>query len=568
MRFHRTHPRPGTAAHAGVRRRGEQGQMVPLVALFFVVLIGSMAIATDLSVSTHYKRNLQNVTDAAALGGAKLLPISPGAADEQAATAAALGLVHNSFPWTPAGVSWSGTAWSSTLGGCSGGQCSVTVCAGGMTSASPPCTVNVSAPSGTQFVLTVNAPPLTASVASYNSPSDLHYRDRIEVVMHQKSGAFFTGIFGSSLDQDGAQSVAYHFAANQPFPFALFSSTVIGDGNSPEVIDGNVYAARYLAPQGNGHAAICAAPYVDSAGFSHQGYIVLGAPQGPDAGYANDGQSSNPKVPPGADPISTGIGNCASIGAGYVGMTASPGSTAGCQGAYPGNNGGANIVWDWTDQACEANPAITPPTVATPPNIPVYGGGQTFCGTGGLSGNVYQPGDYKCPSGTSLTIDHQMAPGIYEIESVSNSGCDVVMNGSTPTTLSSSSTNGVTFYLKGGAGICANPPSGTTINQTPYYAGTKLAGDGRYAVLSDNVGNPTITMNTAGGGSASGIWSVTGVIWLPTGTVNISNKDALQDSGQIIVNTWNDTSGYHENPSVSYNGDYAPAQPETLQLVG
>jgi hypothetical protein len=57
---------------------------------------------------------------------------------------------------------------------------------------------------------------------------DPEYLDRIEVVMHQKSGAFFTGLFGSSLDQDGAQSVAYHFAANQPFPFALFSSTMIG----------------------------------------------------------------------------------------------------------------------------------------------------------------------------------------------------------------------------------------------------------------------------------------------------------------------------------------------------
>jgi hypothetical protein len=556
MRFHRTHPKPVTERRSGVRHRGEQGQMVPLVALFFVVLIGAMAIATDLSVSTHYKRNLQNVTDAAALAGAKLLPITPAQNDERAATTAALALVHNAFPWTPSVVAPV----------CSGTQCTVTVCAG-MTSATASCTTNVTPPSGTQFVLTINAPPLTAQVASYNSPSDAHYLDRVEVVMHQKSGAFFTGLFGSSQDQDGAQSVAYHFAANQPFPFALFSSTVIGDGNSPEIINGNVYASRYLAPQSNGQAAICAAPYIDSQGFSHLGYVVLGAPQGLDPGYANDGQSSNSKVPPGSDPILRGV-NCSSIGAGTVGMSASPGSTAGCQAAFPGNNGSATIVFDSIDQACEANPAITPPSVAAPPNIPVYTAAQTYCGTQGLSGGVYQPGDYKCASGTSLTIDHAMAPGIYEIESASNSGCDAVMNGSTPSRLSSSSTNGVTFYLKGGAGICSNPPSGTTISQTPYNGSTGLAGDGRYAVLSDNVGNPSITMNTAGGSSVSGIWSVTGVIWLPTGTVNISNKDSLVDSGQIIVNTWNDTSGYHQNPSVTYNGGYAPAQPETLQLVG
>jgi Putative Flp pilus-assembly TadE/G-like len=557
MRFHRSHPKPEAEQRSGVRRRGEQGQMVPLVALFFVVLIGAMAIATDLSVSTHYKRNLQNVTDAAALAGAKLLPITPAQSDEKAATSAALTLVHNSFPWTPTVVAPV----------CSGSQCTVTVCAG-MTSSTPACTTNVTPPSGMQFVLTINAPPLTAQVASYNSSSDPHYLDRIEVVMHQKSGAFFTGLFGSSLDQDGAQSVAYHFAADQPFPFALFSSTVIGDGNSPEIIYGNVYASRYLAPQSNGQAAICAAPYVDSGGLSHSGFVVLGAPQGLDPGYANDGQSSNSKVPPGADPITPGVVNCASIAAGTVGMSANPGGTAGCQAAFPGNNGSATIVYNSIDQACEANPAITPPSVAAPPSIPAYTAGQTFCGAQGLSAGVYQPGEYKCPSGTSLTIDKQMAPGIYEIDAVSNSGCDVVMNGSTPSRLSSLSTNGVTFYLKGGAGICANPPSGTTIAQTPYNGSTGLAGDGRYAVLSDNVGNPTITMNTAGGGSASGTWSISGVIWLPTGTVNIGNKDSLEDSGQVIVNTWNDTSGYHQNPSVTYNGGYAPAQPETLQLVG
>jgi hypothetical protein len=73
-------------------------------------------------------------------------------------------------------------------------------------------------------------------------------------------------------------------------------------------------------------------------------------------------------------------------------------------------------------------------------------------------------------------------------------------------------------------------------------------------------------MSTAGGGSNSGTWSLVGVIWLPTGTVNIGNKDALVDLGQVVVNTWNDTSGYHPNPSISYNADYAPAQSEVLQL--
>ena len=540
---HRNH------SHRG--HRGERGQMVPLMALFFVVLIGAMAIATDLSISTHYKRNLQNITDAAALAGAKLLPIDPGLSDEQAATSAALALVHNSFPWTPNGGGWADHLAAS---GCSGSQCSVTVCAG-ETSANPPCSATVTPPNGAKFVLTINAPPMTALVQSYNSPSDPQYRDRIEVVMHQQSAAFFTGLFGSSLDQDGAQSVAYHFAAGQPFPFALYSRTVIGDGNSPEIIEGNVYADRYLAPQSNGQAAICAAP--DPQG--NPGFIVLGSPQGTDPGYGNDGQYNNHAVRPGADPIKDNT-DCTTVGAGTVGMSANPVDAAGCQAAYPGNNSGSGLVWDATDQACEGSPPIQPPSVAAPPNIPVYA--STTCGAAGLSAGAYQPGDYRCPSGTSLTVDHPMAPGIYEIEAVSSSGCDVVMNSSTPAMLT-----GVTFYLKGGAGICVDPPSGTTITQTPYDAGTGQPGDGRYDVLSDNVGNPTITMNTAGGGSNSGTWAVDGVIWLPTGTVNISNKDALVDTGQVIVNTWNDTSGFHPNPSVTYNASAVPPQSEVLQLA-
>jgi hypothetical protein len=153
-----------------------------------------------------------------------------------------------------------------------------------------------------------------------------------------------------------------------------------------------------------------------------------------------------------------------------------------------------------------------------------------------------------------------MPPGIYEIQA-SGAACDVMMDATITSLLD------VTFYLQNGAQICSNPPSGVTITQTPYNAGTGQPGDGRYAVMSDNVGNPGIVMNTAGAGSTSGVWSVAGVIWLPTGTVTIANKDALADSGQVIVNTWNDTSGFHQNPSVTYNAGYAPAQPESLQLV-
>jgi Putative Flp pilus-assembly TadE/G-like len=530
------------------KRRGQRGQMIPLVAIFGTVLFGCMALATDLSISTHLKRVVQNVTDAAALAGAKQLPITPTLSDEEAATSGALAVMHNSFPWIPGGVGWATNLVDS---GCGGSQCSVTLCAG-IASSTPACTATATPLAGTPpFVITVNAPPLTAQVAAYNG--DPH---RIEVIMHQQTAAFFGSFLGAATNREGAQSIAYHFPANQPFPFALYSRTLVGDGNSPEIVNGNLYASRYFAPQGNGHAAICAAP--DSQG--HPGFIVLGSPQAPDPGYSGDGQNNNHNVPPGSDPVGNGV-DCTQVSGGTVGMSASPANAAGCQAAYPGNNSGTPLLWDAIDQACEANPPIAPPAVAAPPNLPVYTSAQTYCGAAGLAGGVYQKGDYRCASGTSLTVDHQMAPGIYEIDAVSSSGCDVVMNSSTPTTLT-----GITFYLRNGAGICVNPPSGTTISQTPYDGGSNLPGDGRYAVLADNVGNPTITMSTAGGGSGSGTWNVTGVIWLPTGTVSIGNRNALVDSGQVIVNTWLDTSGYHPNPSISYNANYALPQTEVLQL--
>jgi Flp pilus assembly protein TadG len=541
--------------------------MVPLMALFFVVLIGAMAIATDLSVSTHYKRNVQNVTDAAALAGAKLLPATPGLSDEQAATSAALTLVHNSFPWTPNGVGWATNLANS---GCSGAQCSVTVCTAGMASAIPACTPGpgvstVTSTTGAQFALTVNAPPKTALVQSFNSTSDTR---RIEVVMHQKSGAFFTGLFGSSLDQDGAQSIAYHFAANQPFGFALYSRTYVADGNSPELINGNIYAARYLTPQSDGKSSICAAP--DSSG--NPGYIVLGSPQGTDPGYQNDGQSNDQSnVLKAADPIvdnvSCSIAN--PLPGGVVGMSA-PGSLASCQSLDPSY---LSLVYDNTDHACEANPPIAPPAVEQP-SIPSLLTEPTYCGSSGLGvvGGVleYRPGYYNdgiC--GTSLNVDetHLMAPGIYEIEAnAPKSACgDVVIAPKANINLT-----GVTFYLMHGATMCVNPPVGVTINQTPFCGSCAsppvAAGDGIYDVLSDNSGNPTINMATAGGGSGAGIWQLSGVIWLPTGTVNINNADALVDSGQVIVNTWNDQSGNHPNPSVSYSPSNSGPQFEKLQL--
>src|SRR5580704_6657677 len=539
-----------TTYRSRARRRGERGQMVPLVAIFALLIMGTMALAVDLSVTTAFKRNLQNVTDAAALAAAKHLPASPALADEKAATQAALQVVHNSFQWPSGGGNW----WTPLLSsGCpsGGAQCSVTVCVG-MTIGTP-CTANVAQGSAGPFVLTVNSPPLTAKVASYNG--DPH---RVEVLMYQKSGAFFAGFMGQSQNTDGAQAIAFHFAPGQPFPFALYSRTIIQSGNDGETISGNIYADRFLQPQDHGHAGICAGP--DSNG--NPGYIFLGFPQQDDGSppYQNDGQSSTKPL---ADPIVDGI-SCPASG-NTVGMTATPAST-GCASGYPGNQSGAALSFDSLDGACESNPPIQPPKVAPPPGLISYP--STVCRTQGVSGGLYQPGEYACNNGAALAIDTAhasgLAPGIYEIDPGARSGgCDVTMDGSI------TSLPDVTFYLKGGAGICITVASGVSISETPFndplYPGDP--GTGRYDVVSDNVANPSITLTSGGGGSTSGFWSLSGVIWLPTGSATINNKTAIEDSGQIIVNSWSDQSGYHQNPAVSFNSTFAPQQAETLKLT-
>lgn len=541
--------------------------MVPMVALFAVVLLGCTAIATDLSVSTHYKRNLQNATDAAALAGAKQLPVTVSASAQVTATKTALALLHNTFAWTESG---STTPASLAASGCNAGslQCSVSLCAG-LTIAG--CTV-VPAGSNQPFSLTVNTPPKTALNATFNSSNlstDPNYYQRVEVVMHQQSGGFFSGIFGVSSEVAGAQSIAWHFASGQPFPFALYSRTVVQDGNSPEIISGNIYAQRYVAPQGNGQAAVCAEP--DSN--NNPGEIVLGAPQAPDSGYANDGQNGNSKVPPGSDPVQDGA-NCAAIGGGTVGMSGNPISSAGCAAAFGAEISGSQVVFDSTDQVCEANPALTVPTVAAQPNIPSITANQcqaTPSATitpwaGATHADAFQCSGNNKPSLNITAGITTLTPGIYEIEPSGNAPCDVTIDGTGP------ALTGVTFYLINGAGICASPSSGVVITQTPYCGtcspGPATPGDGVYDILSDNSGNnPSVTMNGVGGGSTSGIWRMTGVIWLPTGTVTINNKNAIEDTGQILVNSWNDQSGNHQNPSVTYNGPNSPAQQEKLKLV-
>jgi hypothetical protein len=526
--------------------------MAPIVAIFATLLLAAIAIATDLSVTTHYKRALQNGTDSAALAGAALLPTTPSSgsgSDQAKATATALHVLHNAYQFTAPGPNWY-TNWANlhcdspnTVG------CSITVCAG--LTAPSGCDEIESAGSATPSWFTINTPPKNATITGYNG--NVHY---MEVYGSQRAGAFLGGVIGFPTASDAAESVAFHYAAGQPFPFGLYSKTIVQSGNSDEVIYGNVYADRQLVPQstGAGGAGICAAPVngVNS-------YIVLGYPQQDDGSAYTGGGQGSISGHPNADPLQGGATCPASSG--FVAMTGTPSATN-CKNAF--NIPGSPIGYDAADNACEANPSISPPAVAPLPNLPIYPASKQFgCGSqpggSGLQGGSYQPGEYKCTSGAALNVDQTLVGGIYEIDAGGTS-CDVNISTAQP------NLQGVTFYLKGSVQICVAETPGANIVQTPAdTTGCKDPGDCRYVYDTDGSGTPQITLSKTG--SSPGAYQLTGVIWMPNGNVNNANKAIIEVNGQAIVSTWTDKSGKHTNPSVTYNGAFAPPQNERLQLA-
>src|SRR5664279_2886068 len=82
------------------RRHGEQGQILPIVAIALVAMLGISAFAIDVGYAYYAKRQLQSATDAAALAGAQDLPNSTTAIATATSYAAANTPANVSFTFT------------------------------------------------------------------------------------------------------------------------------------------------------------------------------------------------------------------------------------------------------------------------------------------------------------------------------------------------------------------------------------------------------------------------------------------------------------------------------------
>ena len=507
----------------------ERGQVVPIIALSSIALIGATALAVDLSVNTHLKRNLQNATDAAALAGAHDLPATPAQTDRQTAAFDALVTLYKDLGQTLP----SGATIKNTISTGNGNNCN---------SAGTTCHVVVSVGN---YTLTVNTPPQISTQFTGNQ--------YLEAYVTQSSTNGFAGVIGQGKSTEAARSVAYHFAGNQPFGFALYANHLVSTGNDGELISGNVYAGRYVDPQSGGHAGFCA---------DNGGLIIFGSPQSGDSGYdAKNDPGQADILPKNAEVVHTISGSCGSgatantTSAGTVNETGTPttctNSVSGVQ--FTGS-------FNATINACETSQLGTAPSLPQP-TLPT---GTSNCGAvKGANGHI-QPGIYECDNtnGTTLNVNAPMDPGVYEIIKGANNTCspkscyDVDFNGVTE------NLQGVTFVTQGQVSIGFE--KGATVTSTPSASCTRTGlGDCLYPIYADTGSSSSLYVV-----DNSTSFTASGTMFMPNGSVNVDSNASLEIlDGQAIVDSWNVQSGFHNNPIITYSGAASAPLPELLRLV-
>lgn len=504
--------------------------MIPLLALSGVLLIGATALAVDLSLQTNNRRNLQVVTDAAGLAGARDLYTGANgtlaASDQANAVFNALSTIVTNMQWTSLPPNWANQQVAS---GCTNSPTKCDVKVTGLTIG------------GSTFSVEVDTPPLTGTNAG-----NTHY---IQTIMHQTSKDFFAGVIGHVQDTQGAQSTAVHYPPGIPFGFALYTNTWGASGNAQEIIQGPVYANRYIAPQAAGQAGFCANP---SAPGKDDGYIILGTPQSPET-YDH---VNNPGQIDINDPAGKIIGwqsppcTTANTAGGVVQQTASSVNPINLPPTCPTITGAnTTLTYNSTILACEANPTIQPPKMDPPPFSSTWK-------------HITTP--------TTWTSAPASGSGVYEIthtSACSTPSCyDLDVN---PPQNGAFTLNGYTFVLDADATIRFNGgvKNGPAVTLTPYNSGSGLPTDGRYVVYGAS-GSPVMSLKSADQDNSPSLLITSGTIYLPTGTVNSFQNGSLQDQGgQAIVGTWDVQSGNHPNPEITYNNANNSSNAEILSLV-
>jgi Flp pilus assembly protein TadG len=488
------------------RRNGERGQILVVIAVMALVLIGSTALAVDLGVNTQSKRNLQNMTDPAALAGARDLPLDPkqGLKD-------ALDAVEKNSPWA-GNTSWLTTGQSSPVLSCNATRCTISSYAG---------------PSGySNYSISLSSPPASPQNSNYNTTN------YIEVDVRLTSTNGFAGAIGIGTSSELGHSIAYSPGPSGAFPFALWSKTQVLTGNEVEQIIGNTYAAQAYVDQSTGKAGLCANELADGT----QGYAMLGSPQVPDtnSGAVQYNQNHVNTITPGKD-CSWAVNNQPVV---------AQQQPQGCP------SGISSYVDSSFTKACVAQPALLTPSMPAPTLVcPLPCVGTT-----------------PIPNAWCKNPPTTWPQGIYTMDStVCNgaNGLDFSGNGASYTL------NCVTLYFPNGGNMTVSKNS-DSVTQTPFGPGCSdfsaarppNPNDGKYAIYAPAGSAPTITIQ-----QNTDTYTATGTVYMPDGTVSIGQNCIINITGQAVVGTWNVQSGNHPNPDVTYSASVDATTIPALRLT-
>ena len=537
------------------RRARESGQMIPLAGLMAVAILGAGALAVDLTLQTHDRRTLQNVSDSAALAAAQDL-VDPGGsasavqAGRMNAVVDAIKVLHTELGF-PIPNSNYATQYATGSGCNSGGS---TCDADGVTAG--------------EYTFSVDVPPKTANQYGqtlYNG--DSHY---VEVTLRRTTANSGLGVVaGQASGTTGAHSIAYHLVPGTAFGFALWANTVVSTGNEIENIVGDAYAYRDVNPQAQGQAGFCVSKNADSTG----GHLVLGAPQYPDATPNPDPASGQPQQyvvsPNGHDPdVLHFVDNCSDTHSGQVAQEANMGCPSSVQGVQLGSGTYTDSTYT---KACVASPAVSAPSLKGPTDN--TSSATPICAPNIAAGGSFSPGYYSCTGNNqvALTVHHTLSAGIYHIHHNPSASYDVLIDGTSvspdPAATDCPSSGyqtyicGVTFVLDAGAIIEVTGNSSSAII-TPYAGGPSL-NDHVYPVYS--------ALGVAGAGidvhDIGDTLALAGTVYLPGGTVSVGQNAYIFVQGQAIVNTWNVQSGNHNNPDVFWDASRVASENEVIRLV-
>jgi hypothetical protein len=540
--------------------------MIPLAALMAIVILGSSALAVDISLQTHNRRTLQNVTDAAALAAAQDLVDPTGTASvvqtaRQLAVVDAIKTLHSQLGFAVPNSNYA-VQWAQNASCVNNGS---TCYADNITAG--------------EYTFSVDVPPKNAQSygqSLYNGDSSY-----IEITLRRTSAnAGFANVIGASVNTTGAHSIAYHQVPSIPFGFALYANTVVSTGNEIETVVGNTYAYRNIYPQAQGQAGFCAATLSDGSG----GNLVLGSPQYPNAKPAlssDPAQGADQQYvlsPDGHDPdVAHIVSDCSDAQSGQIAQTGSEAAAGTCPTSVQGVNLGSSSYFDTNyTKTCVANPPVPEPSFDGPATDTTAG--THFCNPSPGAGGEYQPGTYSCTGShaVALTVDHTMKPGIYHVKhnpDLNSGESDVVISG-TPVSADSDPTQGcpssgyveylcgVTFILDAGA-IITVQGNGTTVIITPYIPPSPTGNDTKFPVYSGyGVSGTTINVN-----DTNAKLVMTGTVYMPSGSMNVGQNAFVYIQGQAIVNTWNVQSGNHPNPDILWDGSRVATEKEILRLV-